>query len=102
MTRRSGKRSDRHTNTLVTERTITTNIANAPNSSQPIRFSSATLEDCSRADGLGLNLSHVQRPFNTIRTVHIPSDFPAATPSEFLCETWIRIHSVSETGKIFT
>jgi hypothetical protein len=56
-----------------------------------VPFSSATLNDCIRPDGLALNIDYasVKAP-----TIHIPVDFPAPTASAHLCETLTRIEKV--------
>ena len=56
-----------------------------------VPFSSATLSDCVRSDGLALNIDYtsVKAP-----TIHIPVDFPAPTASDHLCETLARIEKV--------
>ena len=56
-----------------------------------VPFSSATLNDCIRPDGLALNIDYasVKAP-----TIHIPVDFPAPTASAHLCETLARIEKV--------
>ena len=56
-----------------------------------VPFSSATLNDCVRPDGLALNIDYasVKAP-----TIHIPVDFPAPAASAHLCETLARIEKV--------
>ena len=56
-----------------------------------VPFSSATLYDCVRPDGLALNIDYtrVKAP-----TIHIPVDFPAPAASAHLCETLARIEKV--------
>jgi hypothetical protein len=56
-----------------------------------VPFSSATLNDCVRHDGLALNIDYasVKAP-----TIHIPVDFPAPAASAHLCETLARIEKV--------
>jgi hypothetical protein len=56
-----------------------------------VPFSSATLNDCVRTDGLALNIDYasIKAP-----TIHIPDYFPAPTASAHLCETLARIERV--------
>jgi len=56
-----------------------------------VKFSSATLNDCVRPDGLALNIDYaiVKAP-----TIDIPVDFPAPAASAHLCETLARIEKV--------
>jgi hypothetical protein len=56
-----------------------------------VPFSSATLNDCIRPDGLALNIDYASVK---VPTIHIPVDFPAPTASAHLCETLTRIESV--------
>ena len=56
-----------------------------------VKFSSATLNDCVRTDGLALKIDYatIDAP-----TIHIPVDFPGPIASDFLCENLLRIKSV--------
>jgi hypothetical protein len=56
-----------------------------------VPFSSATLSDCVRPDGLALNINwiSVKAP-----TIHIPVDFAAPAASTHLCESLARIDEV--------
>jgi hypothetical protein len=53
-----------------------------------ISFSSATLYDCVRSDGLDLNVDFA---ITDLPTLHIPSDFATPIPSDFLSEQLRRI-----------
>src|SRR5215210_6875883 len=57
-----------------------------------VRFSSATVNDCVRTDGLALNIDGIHDEMAP--TIHIPVDFVAPTPSAHLCETLARIRKV--------
>ena len=54
-----------------------------------VKFTSASLVDCTRQDGLGLNLEHVTGL--AYKTIHIPEDFPVPVPSDHLCEQLRRV-----------
>ena len=56
-----------------------------------VPFSKATLNDCARPDGLGLNIDYASVK---VPTIHIPVDFPTPTASAHLCETLARIEKV--------
>ena len=56
-----------------------------------VPFSSATLNDCGRPDGLALNINYVTIDTPSLR---IPTSFPTPVASDFLCENLRRIKSV--------
>jgi len=56
-----------------------------------VPFSSATLNDCVRPDGLSLNIDYVTIDAPSLR---IPTSFPTPVASDFLCENLSRIKSV--------
>ncbi|TPX30786.1 hypothetical protein SeLEV6574_g08586 [Synchytrium endobioticum] len=55
-------------------------------------FSSVTLTDIKRVDGLGLKLQHIE-PHIATTTLHMPANIPSPTPSFNLCENLKRIDS---------
>ena len=56
-----------------------------------VPFSSATLNDCVRTDGLALNIDYVRIDTPSLR---IPISFPTPVASDFLCENLSRIKAV--------
>ena len=57
-----------------------------------VPFSSATLEDCLRSDGLALDLRFIKLgSMVPIVTLHIPSDIVSPIPSDFLCEHLLKV-----------
>ena len=59
-----------------------------------VKFSSATLNDCVRTDGLDLNLCYIE-PFATpVPTLHIPQEIVLPVPSEFLCEHLLTVQKL--------
>ena len=55
-------------------------------------FSDATFDDCVNKDGLGLDVSNV---LDEVRpSFNIPEDFIAPTPSQWLCDSLLKIHNV--------
>ena len=52
-----------------------------------IAFSTATLYDCGRSDGLALDFDNVTMLNNRIPSLRIPDSFASPIPSDFLCET---------------
>ena len=56
-----------------------------------VPFSSATLDDCMRPDGLALNIDYATIDYPSLR---IPTSFPTPVASDLLCENLARIKSV--------
>ena len=54
-------------------------------SKKSINFSSVTENDCTKIDGLNLNVDNLL--FINASSLHIPSDFPKPIPSDSLCKT---------------
>jgi len=68
-------------------------IADWSEKKDTVQFSSATIRDCIRLDGLNLNLSNVSR-IQRRPSLHIPPHINAHSPSSFLCKTLERIDKV--------
>jgi hypothetical protein len=56
-----------------------------------IPFSSATLFDCARPDGLALDLRYIEPFVNPAPTLRIPQEIVHPVPSDFLCEHLITV-----------
>lgn len=56
-----------------------------------VQFSSATIRDCTRGDGLNLDLKNIVNN-QTAPTLHLPKDLIPPVPSDFLCQTLERIN----------
>jgi hypothetical protein len=56
-----------------------------------VSFSKATMEDCTRQDGLNLNTDYT---YIDIPTLHIPENIATPLPSDWLCETLKKIKQV--------
>jgi hypothetical protein len=56
-----------------------------------VSFSKASMIDCIRSDGLGLNVNYALSDAPSLR---IPLEFVSPTPSKWLCETLVNIKPV--------
>lgn len=66
----------------------------ALNSKKPsVQFSCTSLDDCSREDGLNLDLRHIVNT-QMLPTFHFPNDISSLAPSDLLCQTLERISRV--------
>jgi hypothetical protein len=58
------------------------------------QFSSVTLDDCARPDGLALDLRHIEPIAVPFPTLHIPQDIITPVPSDFLCEHLLTVQKL--------
>jgi hypothetical protein len=59
-----------------------------------VPFSSATLNDCVRPDGLGLDLRFIEPIAVPAPTLHIPQEIIIPVPSDFLCEHLLTVQKL--------
>ena len=59
-----------------------------------VPFSSATLNDCVRPDGLALDLCFIEPVAIPVPTLHIPQEIVLPVPSDFLCEHLLTVQKL--------
>ena len=59
-----------------------------------VPFSSATLSDCVRTDGLALDLCFIEPFAIPVPTLHIPQEFAIPVPSDFLCKHLLSVQKL--------